>query len=73
MEKVKAREFKLMGFGQRIYKNYDLRARIIKWAADNVFEVTGRNAKLDIASELERIAHDDDYFVKRRLRVLHSR
>ena len=67
MEKVKAGEFKLMGFGHRIYKNYDPRARIIKWAADNVFEVTGRNAKLDIALELERIALDDDYFVKRKL------
>jgi citrate synthase len=67
MDKVKAGEFKLMGFGHRIYKNYDPRARIIKWAADNVFEVTGRNAKLDIALELERIALDDDYFVKRKL------
>ena len=47
--KVKAGEFKLMGFGHRIYKNYDPRARIIKWAADKVFEVTGRNPKLDIA------------------------
>jgi citrate synthase len=67
MEKVKAGEFKLMGFGHRIYKNYDPRARIIKWAADKVFEVTGRNAKLDIALELERIALEDDYFVKRKL------
>jgi len=65
--KVKAGEFKLMGFGHRIYKNYDPRARIIKWAADRVFEVTGRNAKLDIALELERIALEDDYFVKRKL------
>jgi citrate synthase len=67
MDKVKAGEFKLMGFGHRIYKNYDPRARIIKWAADKVFEVTGRNAKLDIALELERIALEDDYFVKRKL------
>ena len=67
IEKVKAGEFKLMGFGHRIYKNYDPRARIIKWAADKVFEVTGRNAKLDIALELERIALEDDYFVKRKL------
>jgi len=67
IEKVKAGQFKLMGFGHRIYKNYDPRARIIKWAADKVFEVTGRNDKLDIALELERIALEDDYFVKRKL------
>ncbi len=67
IEKVKAGEFKLMGFGHRIYKNYDPRARIIKWAADQVFEVTGRNPKLEIALELERIALEDDYFVKRKL------
>ena len=65
--KVKAGEFKLMGFGHRIYKNYDPRARIIKWAADKVFEVTGRNPKLDIALELERIALEDEYFIKRKL------
>jgi citrate synthase len=67
VEKVKAGEFKLMGFGHRIYKNYDPRARIIKWAADQVFEVTGRNPKLEIALELERIALEDEYFVKRKL------
>ena len=67
IEKVKSGQFKLMGFGHRIYKNYDPRARIIKWAADQVFEVTGRNAKLEIALELERIALDDDYFIKRKL------
>ena len=67
IEKVKAGQFKLMGFGHRIYKNYDPRARIIKWAADKVFEVTGRNPKLEIALELERIALEDDYFVKRKL------
>jgi len=65
--KVKAGEFKLMGFGHRIYKNYDPRARIIKWAADQVFEVTGRNPKLEIALELERIALEDEYFIKRKL------
>jgi citrate synthase len=65
--KVKAGEFKLMGFGHRIYKNYDPRARIVKWAADKVFEVTGRNPKLDIALELERIALEDEYFIKRKL------
>jgi citrate synthase len=67
IEKVKAGEFKLMGFGHRIYKNYDPRASIIKWAADKVFEVTGRNPKLEIALELERIALEDDYFTKRKL------
>lgn len=64
---VKAGQFKLMGFGHRIYKNYDPRARIVKWAADKVFEVTGRNPKLEIALELERIALEDEYFVKRKL------
>ena len=67
IDKVKAGEFKLMGFGHRVYKNYDPRARIIKWAADQVFEVTGRNPRLEIALELERIALEDDYFVKRKL------
>jgi len=64
---VKAGEIKLMGFGHRVYKNYDPRARIIKEVADQVFEVTGRNAKIDIALELERIALSDDYFVSRKL------
>ncbi len=67
IQKVKAGEGKLMGFGHRVYKNYDPRARIIKKAADDVFEVTGRNPLLDIALELERIALEDDYFVKRKL------
>jgi citrate synthase len=67
IEKVKAGQFKLMGFGHRIYKNYDPRARIIKWAADQVFVATGRNPKLDIAIELERVALEDEYFVKRKL------
>ena len=58
---------RLMGFGHRVYKNYDPRAKIIKRIADQVFEVTGRNPLLDIALELERIALEDDYFVKRRL------
>jgi citrate synthase len=56
-----------MGFGHRIYKNYDPRARIIKEMADKVFAVTGRNPLLDIALELERIALEDEYFVKRKL------
>jgi citrate synthase len=60
-------EVRLMGFGHRVYKNYDPRARIIKIMADRVFEVTGRNPLLDIALELERIALQDEYFLKRRL------
>jgi citrate synthase len=67
VEKVKAGHGKLMGFGHRIYKNYDPRARIIKWAADQVFVATGRNPKLDIALELEKIALEDEYFIKRKL------
>jgi citrate synthase len=58
---------RLMGFGHRVYKNYDPRAKIIKTKADEVFEVTGRNPLLDIALELERIALQDDYFIKRKL------
>jgi len=56
-----------MGFGHRVYKNYDPRAKIIKEIAHQVFAVTGRNPLIDIALELERIALEDDYFVKRRL------
>jgi citrate synthase len=67
IRRVKSGEVKLMGFGHRVYKNYDPRARIIKRTADQVFEVTGRNPLLDIALELERIALEDEYFVKRRL------
>ncbi len=60
-------EKKLMGFGHRVYKSYDPRAKVIKRVADEVFEVTGKNPLLDIAVELERIALQDDYFVKRKL------
>jgi citrate synthase len=67
IERVKAGEFRLMGFGHRVYKNYDPRAKIIKEIADQVFEVTGRNPLLDVALELERIALEDEYFVKRKL------
>jgi citrate synthase len=67
IKRVKEGEIKLMGFGHRVYKNYDPRATIIKWTSEQVFQVTGRNAKLDIALELERIALEDDYFVKRKL------
>jgi citrate synthase len=67
IERVKSHEVRLMGFGHRVYKNYDPRAKIIKTTAEQVFEVTGRNPLLDIALELERIALEDDYFVSRRL------
>ena len=64
---VKAGHGRLMGFGHRVYKNYDPRAKVIKKLADEVFELTGRNPRLDIALELERIALEDEYFVKRKL------
>jgi len=64
---VKNGEFRLMGFGHRVYKSYDPRAKIIKDIAHDVFQVTGKNPHLDIALELERIALEDDYFVKRKL------
>ncbi len=64
---VKEGRERLMGFGHRVYKNYDPRAKIIKTAADDVFEVTGTNPLLDIALELEKRALEDDYFVKRKL------
>ena len=67
IKRVKNREVRLMGFGHRVYKNYDPRAKIIKKVADEVFEVTGRNPLLDIAIELERIALQDEYFVERKL------
>jgi citrate synthase len=67
IERVKRGEVRLMGFGHRIYKNFDPRATIIKQVADEVFQVTGRNPLLDIALELERIALDDEYFVSHKL------
>jgi citrate synthase len=67
LEGVKERKERLMGFGHRVYKNYDPRARIIKKHVDEVFEVTGRNPKLDIAVELEKRALDDEYFTSRKL------
>lgn len=67
MERVKNREELLMGFGHRVYKNYDPRATIIKKACDDVFAVTGVNPLLEIAVELERIALEDDFFVQRKL------
>lgn len=67
IKKIKEAHSKLMGFGHRVYKSYDPRARIIKKTADQVFGVTGKNPKLEIALELERIALEDDYFVSRKL------
>ena len=67
IKRVKNGEGKLMGFGHRVYKNYDPRARIIKRVADDVFKVTGHNRLLDIALELERIALEDEYFISRKL------
>ncbi|HXU49384.1 MAG TPA: citrate synthase [Candidatus Binatia bacterium] len=67
IKRVKAGETKLMGFGHRVYKNYDPRARIVKHLAYQVFDIMGRNPLVDIALECERIALEDDYFVKRRL------
>jgi len=64
---VKDGHGKLMGFGHRVYKNYDPRARIIKQVATEVLNVTGSNPKLDMALELEKIALEDEYFVKRKL------
>jgi citrate synthase len=67
IKRVKAGERRLMGFGHRVYKNYDPRARIIKKMADEVFEAMGSNPLLEIALELERIALEDEYFVSRKL------
>ena len=67
IDRVKRGEMRLMGFGHRVYKNFDPRATIIKSIADQVFQVTGRNRLLDIALELERIALADEYFVSHRL------
>jgi citrate synthase I (hexameric type) len=67
IEKVKQGEGRLMGFGHRVYKSYDPRAKLIKQVADAVFKETGLNPKLEIALELERIALEDEYFIKRKL------
>jgi citrate synthase len=67
VQRVKSGEVRLMGFGHRVYKNYDPRAKIIKKIAYDVFEVTGTNPKLDIAIELEKIALEDEYFIKKKL------
>jgi citrate synthase len=67
IKRCKSGEIRLMGFGHRVYKNYDPRARIIKQCADEVFRVTERSPLLDVALELERIALEDEYFVSRKL------
>jgi citrate synthase len=67
VEKVKNGSDRLMGFGHRVYKSYDPRAKLIKKVAYDVFEQTGLNPKLEIALELERIALEDEYFIKRKL------
>jgi citrate synthase len=67
IKRVRAGEVRLMGFGHRVYKNYDPRARIIKNLAYEVFEVTGKNPLIDIALELERIALSEDYFIQKKL------
>jgi citrate synthase len=67
IEKVKAGEFRLMGFGHRVYKNYDPRAKIIKKVAYDVFEITGKDPQIDIALALEEVALNDEYFLKRKL------
>jgi citrate synthase len=64
---VKGGSDRLMGFGHRVYKSYDPRAKLIKKVADDVFQQTGLNPKLEIALELERIALEDEYFIKRKL------
>ncbi|MHB1526651.1 MAG: citrate/2-methylcitrate synthase, partial [Candidatus Dormibacteria bacterium] len=67
IRRVKAGEFRLMGFGHRVYKNFDPRAQLIKRVAEEVFEVTGPSPLLDIALEIERIALEDDYFITHKL------
>ncbi len=67
IERVKSGEGRLMGFGHRIYRNFDPRGKIIKKLAEEVFEVTGKNPLIDVAIELERIALEDDYFISRKL------
>ncbi|MBI1792530.1 MAG: citrate synthase [Acidobacteria bacterium] len=67
IQEIKAGHGRLMGFGHRVYKNYDPRARIIKQIANEVFEVTGKNPKIDVALEVERIALEDQFFVQRKL------
>lgn len=67
VKKAKNGEFRLMGFGHRVYKNFDPRSKVIRELAEEVFEVTGRNPLIDIAIELQRIALEDEYFIERKL------
>ena len=67
VKKAKKGEFRLMGFGHRVYKNFDPRSKVLRELAEEVFEVTGRNPLIDIAVELQRIALEDDYFIERKL------
>jgi citrate synthase len=67
VERVKKGEFRLMGFGHRVYKNYDPRARVVRQIAEDVFKVTGLNPLLEVAVELERIALEDEYFIAKKL------
>ena len=67
VKRAKNGEFRLMGFGHRVYKNYDPRARILKQMAEDVLETTGKTPLLELAMELERIALEDEYFVSRKL------
>jgi citrate synthase len=67
IDSVKGGKGKLQGFGHRVYKNYDPRAKIIKQTADDVFQVTGKNPLLDIALKLEEVALSDEYFISRKL------
>merc|ERR1711959_438409 len=67
LEGVKSREEKLFGFGHRVYKNFDPRAKIIRRVADEIFEITGKDPLIQVATELERAAPTDEYFVKRKL------
>jgi citrate synthase len=67
LERAKSGEFRLMGFGHRVYKNYDPRAKVIRELAHQVFEVTGRNDLIDVAIELEQAALEDEYFIERKL------
>jgi citrate synthase len=67
IERVKKGEFRLMGFGHRVYKNYDPRAKVVRGIAEDVFAVTGLNPLLEVAMELERIALADDYFIGKKL------
>jgi citrate synthase len=67
VERVKNGEFRLMGFGHRVYKNYDPRAKVVRQLAEDVFKVTGLNPLLEVAVELERIALQDEYFIRKKL------